>query len=130
MTETFCRSNGLKCPVLDREFYKMTADAVRTSHEYYDNMAIEAAVLSTKHYWATATNAPPEIIEDPKGILTLAQVSAASQKKSWSHLKHLPPPAYCLLLLVGSELMLTLFKRALKVIPSPRARGSLRLSGW
>ncbi len=78
----FLSFEWIEMSVLDRDFYKMTADAVRTSHEYYDNLAIEAAVLSTKHYWATATSPPPEIIEDPKGIPTLAQVSAAAASKN------------------------------------------------
>ncbi len=97
--------------VLDREFYHLVADTVLTSHEYYDNISIEAAVLSAKHYWATTTNAPPEIVEDATGFPPVPQVSGTSPKVS-RYLKHLPPQGYCLLLWVGSEFLLTLFKRS------------------
>jgi hypothetical protein len=50
--------------VLDHDFYRLVASAVLTSHEYYDNLAVEAAVLSAKHFWATNTSTPAEIVED------------------------------------------------------------------
>jgi hypothetical protein len=68
----FLEFEWIEMSVLDREFYKMVASAVQTSHEYYDNIAVEAAVLSAKHYWATTTNAPLEIVEDTKAIEEMA----------------------------------------------------------
>jgi protein-S-isoprenylcysteine O-methyltransferase Ste14 len=118
----FLEFEWIEMSVLDREFYKMVASAVQTSHEYYDNIAVEAAVLSAKHYWATTTNAPLEIVEDTKGIPPLPQISALSPKqlKKW-------PPAGILLMLWGvSELLLNFFKHS-KSNAVSKERHSLKL---
>jgi hypothetical protein len=71
----FLQFEWIEMSVLDKEFYNMTVGAVLTSHEYYDNIAIEAAALSAKHYWATTTNPPPEIVEDASSFSPVPQVS-------------------------------------------------------
>ena len=58
----------IEMSVLDHDFYRQVAGNILAIHEYWDNLAVEAAVLSAKHYWATTTNPPPEIVEDAKGI--------------------------------------------------------------
>jgi hypothetical protein len=65
----------IEMSVLDKEFYKMTANAVLASHEYYENLPVEAAVLAAKHFWATNTVAPVEITEDASGLPPLKPVS-------------------------------------------------------
>ena len=101
----------IEMSVLDHDFYRMTAGNILAIHEYWNNLAVEAAVLSAKHYWATTTNAPPEIIEDAKGIPPVPQISESSLKYR-RYLKHVPRQGYFLLLWVGSEFLLTLFKRS------------------
>jgi hypothetical protein len=64
----------IEMSVLDKEFYKMTANAVLASHEYYDNFPVEAAVLAAKHFWATTKSAPSEIIEDASGLPPMPHV--------------------------------------------------------
>ncbi len=115
----------IEMSVLDYDFYHMVSSAVLTSHEYCDNIAIESAVLSAKHYWATTTNPPREIVEDPSKYPSLPQISASSLKYR-RYLKHAPLQGYLLLLWVGSELLLTLFKRSKNNAVS-RDRGSLGL---
>ncbi len=68
----------IEMSVLDHDFYRMTAGNILAINEYWDNLAVEAAVLSAKHYWATTTNPPPEIIEDAKGIPPMPQFSRGS----------------------------------------------------
>jgi len=118
----FLNFEWIEMSVLEREFYHLVAGSVLTSHEYWDNLQVEAAVLSAKHYWATTTNPPPEIIEDAKEIPPVPQVSGFSSKqlKKW-------PPAGILMLLWGiSELMLALFKRS-KSNAVSKDRHSLKL---
>ena len=118
----FLEFEWIEMSVLDREFYHLVASTVLTSHEYWNNLAVEAAVLSAKHYWATTTNAPPEIVEDAKGIRPVPQISEYSprQLKKW-------PPAAILMMLWGiSELSLTLFKRS-KSDAISKDRHSLKL---
>ena len=107
----FLEFEWIEMSVLDREFYHLVADTVLTSHEYWDNLAVEAAVLSAKHYWATTTNAPQEIVEDAKGIPPVPRISESSLKYR-RYLKHVPPQGYFLMLWVGSEFLLTPFKRS------------------
>ncbi len=73
----------IEMSVLDKEFYNMTASAVLTSHEYYDNIAVEAAVLSAKNYWATVKSAPTEIIEDASGLPPMPQHSSTIITRHW-----------------------------------------------
>ena len=101
----------IEMSVLDHDFYRMTAGNILAIHEYWDNLAIEAAVLSAKHYWATTTNAPPEIVEDAKGIPPVPQISESSSKYR-RYLRHVPRQGWFLLLWIGSEFLLTLFKRS------------------
>jgi hypothetical protein len=55
--------------VLERDFYHLVADTVLTSHEYWNNLAVEAAVLSAKHYWANHAPFP-----EPEESLDLAKL--------------------------------------------------------
>jgi len=107
----FLNFEWIEMSVLDRGFYHLVVDTVLTSHEYYDNIAVEAAVLSAKHYWATTTNAPPEIVEDASKFPPVPQISESTLKYR-RYLQHVPPQGWCLLLWVGSEFLLTLFKRS------------------
>jgi protein-S-isoprenylcysteine O-methyltransferase len=112
----------IEMSVLDHDFYRMTAGNILAIHEYWDNLAVEAAVLSTKHYWATTTNVPPEIIEDATGLPLVQQVTPL-----WSRIARHVPPAGILMLLWGiSELLLTLFKRS-KSNAVSKDRHSLKL---
>ena len=104
----FLEFEWIEMSVLDHEFYRKVASTVLTSHEYFDNIAVEAAVLSAKHYWATATNAPPDIVEDAAGFPPMPQDSPERSAMAGP-----VPPAGLLLLLWGfSELALNLFKRS------------------
>jgi protein-S-isoprenylcysteine O-methyltransferase Ste14 len=118
----FLEFEWIEMSVLDHEFYHMVASAVLTSHEYYDNIAVEAAVLSTKHYWATATNAPPEIVEDATGLPPMPQVSPLRSTIE----RHVPPAGILLLLWGISELLLTFFKHS-KSNAISKDRHSLKL---
>jgi len=104
----FLEFEWIEMSVLDREFYHLVADTVLTSHEYWNNLAVEAAVLSAKHYWATTTNAPPEIVEDAKGIRPVPQISEYSERQ----LKKWPPAAILMMLWGISELLLNLLRRS------------------
>jgi protein-S-isoprenylcysteine O-methyltransferase len=101
----FLEFEWIEMSVLDREFYHLVADTVLTSHEYWNNLAVEAAVLSAKQYWATTTNAPQEIVEDAKGIPPVPQIPRFSPR-------YLPPAANMGLLWGVSELLLALLKRS------------------
>jgi hypothetical protein len=68
----------IEMSVLDHDFYHLAAGAVLTSHEYYDNIAVEAAVLSAKHYWATAASPPAEIVEDASNYPPVLQIQKSS----------------------------------------------------
>jgi protein-S-isoprenylcysteine O-methyltransferase Ste14 len=104
----FLEFEWIEMSVLDREFYHLVADTVLTSHEYWDNIAVEAAVLSAKHYWAKTANPPPEIIEDAKGIPPVPQISNYSPRQ----LKRWPPAAILMMFWGISELLLNIFKRS------------------
>jgi protein-S-isoprenylcysteine O-methyltransferase Ste14 len=72
----FLEFEWIEMSVLDRESYHLMADTVLTSHEYYENLAVEAAVLSAKHYWATHASLPePQEILDPAKLPPLRQAS-------------------------------------------------------
>jgi hypothetical protein len=47
----------IEMSVLDRRLYELLGNAVLTSHQYYDDIPVEAAVLYAKHYWAMAPKA-------------------------------------------------------------------------
>jgi hypothetical protein len=93
--------------VLDRPFYQLAAGAVLTSHQYLDDVPVEAAVLAAKHYWALRASAPepPEVLEDTKDVPPVPQISSYSLRR-W------PLAEIVLLLWVGSELVRRLFKRS------------------
>ena len=112
----------IEMSVLDRDFYRMQAGNILAIHEYWNNLAVEAAVLSAKHYWATTTNAPPEIVEDTKGIPPVPQVSPWRSRIA----RHVPPAGILMMLWGISELMLTLFKRS-KSNAISKDRHSLKL---
>jgi protein-S-isoprenylcysteine O-methyltransferase Ste14 len=112
----------IEMAVLDRDFYRMQAGNILAIHEYWDNLAVEAAVLSTKHYWATTTNAPQEIIEDAKGIPPVPQVSPWRSRMA----RHVPPAGTLMMLWGVSELLLNLFKRS-KSNAVSKDRHSLKL---
>ena len=66
----------IEMSVLDHEFYDMVASTVLTSHEYWNNLAVEAAVLSAKHYWATNSPMPePQEVLDPAKLRTIRPIS-------------------------------------------------------
>jgi len=72
----FLQFEWIEMSVLDREFYHLVADTVLTSHEYYENLAVEAAVLLAKHYWATHAPLPePQESLDPAKLPPLRQAS-------------------------------------------------------
>jgi hypothetical protein len=74
----------IELSVLDHDFYRQNAGNILAIHEYYDNVPVEAAVLSAKHHWATVTNPPPEIVEDASQFPSLAQVQVHRQVKKLS----------------------------------------------
>ncbi len=108
----------IEMSVLDRELYKIVGTAVLTSHEYFDNVGVEAAVLAAKHYWATNQSVPAEMVEDATGIPPVPQYSGMSLRQLR---KHVPLQGYCLLLWVGSELLLRFFQRSRSDVPKKRA---------
>ena len=118
----FLQFEWIEMSVLDKEFYKITANAVMTSHEYYDNIAIEAAVLSAKHFWATNTIDPPEIAEDASAFPPMPQVSASRAEGR----RHVPGAGIVLVIWVVSEALLTLFKRS-KTNAVSKDRNSMKL---
>ncbi len=54
----FLNFEWIEMSVLDHDFYHLVASSVLTSHEYWNNFPVEAAVLSAKHYWATHPSSP------------------------------------------------------------------------
>jgi protein-S-isoprenylcysteine O-methyltransferase len=114
----------IEMSVLDREFYKLLAGAVLTSHQYYDDVSVQAAVLSVKHYWATTSSAPETqvVLDDTKGIPPMPQISQFSLRR----LNRQPPVAIAAMLLGISELLLTLLKRS-KSNATSKDRNSLKL---
>ena len=103
----FLEFEWIEMSVLDRDFYHLVADTVLTSHEYYDNIAVEAAVLSAKHYWATMPSAPEtqEVLDDTRGIPPVP-------KSPLSPSRTLPPAEIMGLLWGASELWLAFWKRS------------------
>jgi len=124
----FLNFEWIEMSVLDREFYQLVASSVLTSHEYWNNLAVEAAVLSAKHYWATApASATVEVVEDAKGVPPLNSLPSHSPSHSSSH----SPWKTSAAALIGwswcfSELALTLFKRS-KSNATSKDRHSLSL---
>jgi hypothetical protein len=55
----------IEMSVLDKRLYELTANAVLVSHEFYDDIPVEAAVLYAKHYWATHEPGP-EVVDNAK----------------------------------------------------------------
>jgi hypothetical protein len=97
----------IEMSVLDREFYEMTASAVMASHEFYDNIPVEAAMLAAKHFWATNTVAQPELIEDASGFPPLRQVSPVSSKI----MRHWRLAGIIVLAWLGVRLLMMFFRR-------------------
>ncbi len=97
----------IEMSVLDRDFYRLLASAVLTSHQYLEDIPVEAAVLNAKHYWATRSSGPEiqEVLEDARGLPPLQQKSADSQR-------HVPVAVIIGLTLGLSELVLALTRRA------------------
>jgi hypothetical protein len=79
----FLQFEWIEMSVLDHDFYHMVASAVLTSHEYYDNIAVQAAVLSAKHFWATTTNPPSEIVEDAGAFPPIPHRSSTIITRHW-----------------------------------------------
>ena len=120
----FLNFEWIEMSVLDHDFYHLVASSVLTSHEYWDNLAVEAAVLSAKHYWATApASAMEEMVEDAKGFPPLNPSSSNSSSRSpWkTSAAALIGWGWCI-----SELCLTLFKRS-KSNATSKDRHSLSL---
>jgi len=116
----FLEFEWIEMSVLDREFYHLVADTVLTSHEYWNNLAVEAAVLSAKHYWATHASLPePQELLDPAKLSPLRPIPAGSLKR-W------PPVALVGMLWGVSELLLALLKRS-KTNAISKDRHSLKL---
>jgi hypothetical protein len=70
----FLNFEWIEMSVLDHDFYHLVAGSVLTSHEYWNNLAVEAAVLAAKHYWATHSPLP-----EPKEVLVLTKLPSAAQ---------------------------------------------------
>jgi hypothetical protein len=113
----FLNFEWIEMSVLDRDFYNQVNSAVLTSHEYYDNLAVEAAVLSTKHYWATTTNSPAEIIEDASNVPPVPQNFTASVKYLTVTV-YLPLAAFIWLIMTLSTLCLPMVMRARRHAPT------------
>lgn len=97
----------IELSVLDHRLYTLLGNAVIASHQYFDDVPVEAAVLYAKHYWATKPSAQEtsELLEDTQGVPPVPQSSSLLQRR--------PPRAAIVLLLWGvSELLLTLSKRS------------------
>jgi protein-S-isoprenylcysteine O-methyltransferase Ste14 len=105
----------IELSALDRRLYDLLGSAVLTSHEYWEDIPVEAAVLQAKHHWAT-TPATPEILEDAKRVPPVPSPSAERMRA-----------AIIIALLWGlSEFLLMCFKRS-KSNTVSRDRHSLRL---
>jgi len=100
----FLEFEWIEMSVLDRDFYHLVADTVFSSHEYYNNLAVEAAVLSAKHYWA-AHVPEPEVVDNAAGVPPLEQQPSRS-------FRGMPPPEVLGLIICASEFLLTIFKRS------------------
>jgi len=78
----FLEFEWIEMSVLDKDFYNMTAGAVLTSHEYFDNLPVEAAVLKAKHFWAAAKSTPPAI-EDASGLPPMPRRNSTIVTRHW-----------------------------------------------
>jgi len=108
----FLEIEWIEMSVLDHEFYHMVANAVLNCHEYYDNLAVEAAVLSAKHYWATHPSMPePQETLDPGKLPPVPQLSPAMAYLLRPHTMIRTPGAAMLLLWIVSGLGLSVVKR-------------------
>jgi hypothetical protein len=97
----------IELSVLDRQFYKMTANAVLASREYMDDIPVEAAVLAAKHFWATNTDAPQEIIEDASGLPLMPRGSPILSKLK----THWRLAGIIVLVWLGVRLLMLYFRR-------------------
>jgi hypothetical protein len=104
----FLNFEWIEMSVLDREFYKITASAVLASHEFYDNIPIEASMLAAKHFWATNMVAQPEMIEDASGLPPLRQVSPVAAKI----MRHWRLGGIIVLAWLGIRLLMMYFRRS------------------
>ena len=65
----------IETSVLDHDFYRQVAGNILAIHEYWDNLAVEAAVLSVKHYWATnPPQSEPQEVLDPAKLPPFPQI--------------------------------------------------------
>ncbi len=97
----------IELSVLDHRLYTLLGNAVLASHQYFDDVPVEAAMLYAKHLWATAPSAleAAKVVEDTRGVPPVPQSPSLSQRR--------PPRAAIVLLLWGiSELLLTFLKRS------------------
>jgi len=110
----------IEMSVLDRRLYELLGNAVLTTHEYYDNIPVQAAVLYAKHYWATApSGAETQVVDEAK----------PGPPAAWSrpgNLRYLPPVAIIGMLIGLSEMFLNFTRRA-KSDATSRDRHSLTL---
>jgi hypothetical protein len=104
----FLNFEWIEMSVLDHEFYHLVASTVLTSHEYCDNLAVEAAVLAAKHYWATNTVVQPEMIEDASGLPPLRQVSPVPARI----MRHWRLAGIIVLAWLGVRLLMMYFRRS------------------
>jgi len=91
----------IEMSVLDRRLYKLTSEAVLASHEYYDNIPVEAAVLYAKHYWATAPPGAETEVVDPAKEIPAPKVQSRSTSR-----RYLPPVSFFGILVGLSEIFL------------------------
>jgi len=104
----------IEMAALDRAFYREVAQSVLTSHQYYDDLPVEAAVLKAKHYWASA---PPEqeVVDDVANVPEFgAKQAAVAARWRW----RLPAPAVVGMIFGFSELLLTVMKRSRERVAS------------
>lgn len=74
----FLNFEWIEMSVLDHDFYRLVAGSVLSSHEYWNNLPVEAAVLSAKHYWATHDSVPPpQEVLDPAKLPPVLQAPIA-----------------------------------------------------
>jgi hypothetical protein len=79
----------IEMSVLDHDYYHLVASTVLTSHEYWDNLPVEAAVLSAKHYWATHSPLPePQENLDPAKLPQFPRITSAIVALGLKHTSH------------------------------------------
>ncbi len=70
----------IEMSVLDRRLYEVLGKAVLDSHQYLEDLPVEAAVLYAKHHWAT--RAPePEVVDTAKGAPPASPASLSNYRK-------------------------------------------------